>query len=76
MCGVIEKNKVPTGPNNAGHTQRAGDSLLRSSGYRIMFGDSGLLSAEQDFPVELCSQKWKSTAAMSTEEQQWRDTSC
>lgn len=35
-----------------------------------------LLSAEQDFPVEHCSQKWKSTVASCTEEQQWKDTLC
>lgn len=74
MCGVIEKNKVPRGANNAGH--RARDSLWRSIGYRRVFGDSGLLSAEQDFPVEHCSQKWKSTVASCTEEQQWKGTSC
>lgn len=74
MCVVIDKNKVPTGPNNAGHTHRAGDSLLRSTGFGKMFGDSGLLSAEQDFPVEHCSQKWKSTVVSSTEEWQWKDT--
>lgn len=71
MCGVIEKNKVPRGPNNAGHKAR--DSLWRSSGYRKVFGDSGLLSAEQDFPVEHCSQKRKSTVASCTGDQQWKD---
>lgn len=74
MCVVIEK-KVPTGPKNAGHTHMAGDSLLRSTGYKKIFGDSGLLSAQQDFPVEHCSQKWKSTVS-ATEEQQWKDTLC
>lgn len=76
MCVVIEKNKVPTVPKNAGHTHRAGDSLLRSARYKKIFGDSSLLSAEQDFPVENCSQKWKSTAMSATEEQEWKDTSC
>lgn len=66
MSEVIEKNKVPRGLNNAGH--RARDSLWRSTGYRRVFGDSGLLSDEQDFPVEHCSQKWKSTVANCAEE--------
>jgi len=66
MCVVIQKNKVPTGPNNAGHTHRAGESPLRSTGYEKMAGDSGLLSAEQDFPDERCSQKWKCTVTSAT----------
>lgn len=70
------ENKVLRGSNNAAHTHRAGYSLLRSTGYRKMSGDSGLLSAEQAVPVEHCSQRWKSAAASSTEEQQWKDTSC
>lgn len=65
---VIQKIKVPTGPNNAGDTHRAGDSLLRITVYEKIFGDSGLLSAEQDFPAEHCSQKWKCTVATATEQ--------
>lgn len=68
MCVVIQKNKVPRESNNAGHTHRAGDSLLRSTGYEKMLADSGLLSAGQDFPVEYCSQKWKCIAASATKQ--------
>lgn len=67
VCGNTEKQSA-MGPNNAGHTHRAGNSLLRSTGYEKMFGNSGLLSAEQDFPAEHCSQKWKCTVASATKQ--------
>lgn len=37
-CVVIQKNKVPGELNDAGHTHRAGDSLLRSTGYEKNLG--------------------------------------
>lgn len=49
MCVATQKSIVPKGPDSDRCTHRAGNSLLRNTGSEKMFGDSGLISAEQDF---------------------------